>query len=141
MIDFEPFVASDSFTMENFNQKLGGVVNQINASSLQIAMGSYKGSGVYGVDNPNTLTFEFEPKLLIIMRQDLGNVYSSSTPPYGTVVLRNVEAIRIIDSSSASVFATLYFTWSGNNVSYQSDKSPNAQLNGSNYTYSYLAIG
>ena len=32
----------------------------------KIQTGSYIGTGTYGSNNPNTLTFDFEPKLLIV---------------------------------------------------------------------------
>lgn len=40
--------------------------------TVKIATGSYTGTGTYGSDNPNTLTFSFEPKFILILRTVLG---------------------------------------------------------------------
>lgn len=38
----------------------------IRAKDLKMKTGSYVGKGKYGKSNPNSLTFEFEPKLLVV---------------------------------------------------------------------------
>lgn len=40
---------------------------------VRIATGSYVGTGKYGVDNPNSLTFGFEPKFVLIFSGGNGN--------------------------------------------------------------------
>lgn len=52
--------------MDSFGNLIDIPSNQI-LDGLKIATGSYIGTGTYGQSNPNSLTFEFEPKLVIIL--------------------------------------------------------------------------
>ena len=49
----------------NVLQTIGGTI--IDMGNAKIAMGTYQGTGTYGVNNPNSLTFDFKPKLLIFL--------------------------------------------------------------------------
>ena len=49
--------------------KIKTLIDSANANAntkARIATGSYTGTGTYGSNNPNSLTFEFEPKLVFI---------------------------------------------------------------------------
>lgn len=47
-------------------------------SAMQYKFGTYVGTGGYGVDNKNSLTFDFVPRLVIIIRSDRMNMSAST---------------------------------------------------------------
>lgn len=84
--------------------------------AVKMETGSYVGTGTYGADNPNELTFPFEPKLVIIM-QDTGR-------------------------SSGRIWAGNghWGTLEGNTLSWYESTAAN-QMNTSGSTYYYVALG
>lgn len=101
---------------------------------VQIATGSYTGTGTYGASDPNTLTFEFEPKFLMVTSGGYYHLISI----YG-------DTTTYLDDPSSSAHYNDTISWEGKTVSwYNSGKSstaPEAQLNISGKTYYYFAIG
>lgn len=107
----------------------------------QIATGSYVGTGTYGASNPNTLTFEFEPKFIFIAA-----VNSSYWGLFNTLILSSeydspgyavLGGNPIVNTSSMAKLDkntnTLSWYLNGSNVS--------LQLNSSGITYHYVSIG
>ena len=103
-------------------------------SKAKIQTGSYVGTGTYGENNPCSLTFDFEPKFLMVQSSNtrvawfMGAVgaYPSDTylnPPYSH------------DSE-----AKLYIKRSGKTVYWYNSTGPNEQLNYLNANYYYVAI-
>ena len=111
---------------------------------VQIATGSYVGTGKYGADNPNSLTFNFSPKAIIIIpssnngwRND-GNlgvfVYGAQYPSMsfdgtgqgGSSVVNGVNTVT---------------GWGSNTIRWNNNQYSNRQLNYSGYTYFYIAFG
>lgn len=79
--------SNDLFPFRDVSGNTGGSVTLANlavalaeqASALgftKIQTGSYVGTGTYGVDNPNSLTFDFVPKFVIVT-PDLANDVTS----------------------------------------------------------------
>ena len=99
----------------------------IDLPATQIYTGSYTGTGTYGSSNPNTLTFPFEPKILVV-----GN-YWQFTAPYGCPSAPCM--------GSGNSVGGVNLNWSGNSVSWYSTRSDTSQLNESGKTYNYFAIG
>lgn len=84
-------------------------------NSAVISVGTYEGTGTFGVDNPNTLTFEDDPVVVTI---------------YGggqTLVI-----------SSTDTSSTAYID--GNQAKWYSTVSAAEQMNTSGVTYSYVAV-
>lgn len=102
----------------------GKTLDQVTQYPAQVVTGSYVGTGTHGKDNPNTLTFPFEPKLAIVMAAGAASVGESTgmvwtgNPTVGT---KTVTA----DGNSLS--------WYGNSVA--------NQLNTSGTRYYYTVIG
>lgn len=133
-----PPAVSDGYTYTALGQ-LG--------AKVQIATGSYTGTGTYGSANPNSLTFGFEPKLVIVW-----SAYQSSEN-YGLQPARNGNAWNNSFIYTKGQCRThIYY----NNTSYpnelsvvgntfswytQSNNAPYGQLNQSGVTYEYFAIG
>ena len=107
----------------------------------QIATGSYFGTGTYGTSNPNTLTFDFVPKLVIIKGVQPTVFINPST-----------DGCTWIDSCKGGEY---HATWNGNTLSWwggdsdywygggssTSDTEADGQLNEARVVYRYLAIG
>lgn len=90
--------------------------------------GAYTGTGTYGTDNPNTLEFEFEPKMVLI--QGTAGRVAILIKPSGVGV-----------SIGPSESTTLNVTWQGKTVSWYNALNAANQMNTENETYSYTAFG
>ena len=92
--------------------------------TCRIAWGSYTGNGQYGIEHPNSLTFDFKPHLIFII--------SFST--YLIIERGNTESL-----CSSGYRCTL--TWRDNSVSWFQGQSYANQFNTAGVTYYYVAIG
>lgn len=106
---------------------------------VQIETGSYVGTGTYGASNPNSLTFGFVPKILIIS-SPISNDYSDITIIYAT---RGGVSISGPISSGGSTEVTPGMASSVNNntVSFYNNTSASRQKNESGVLYDYIALG
>lgn len=134
---------SDYVSIETLNenfQKMDALVDLIEQRA-QVVTGRYTGTGTYGKDAPNSLTFHKQPKFLVVQRLGDGGV-SSRTP--GLVVMLGQTDYATTDAANYESHVTL--EWDGNTVSWYADSgSTNTsaqgnQLNGLNSEYQYLAI-
>ena len=111
-------------------------LGQLGEPGAKIEVGSYVGTGTYGQSNPNSLTFGFEPKLLIIRNASSSNEYLFlSAVKSGRYVS---FSLRMSGGSAGSYTGVI--TLSGNIVSWYADDSQ-AQMNLSDYTFHYIALG
>lgn len=94
----------------------------------KIATGSYVGTGKSGADNPNSLTFDFVPKLLFVGGTAIAIIVPQNTT--GMVVTTSGN----YSNSGITVELT------GKTVSWYGD-SVSDQMNSSTATYNYTAIG
>ena len=131
----------DSFLREEFNeinQKIDAELEQ--CGNCRIATGSYTGTGLCGADAPNSLTFPFPPKLVVIAVEDAHSVLLS---PCTQAAGYYKAYIR---------YGILKLTWSGNTLSWYVDGyytnalhssggEAQHQLNQAGTTYHYLALG
>lgn len=107
----------------------------------KIAIGSYVGTGTYYSNNPNSLTFDFEPKVVIVVADGPNGLCA------GFLIVRGQTYSNGIGSfSSSSVGLDLHITWSGNTVSWYTTNDfdagkANAQMNTSGTTFRYVALG
>lgn len=97
----------------------------------RIECGGYLGTGAYGAGSPNSLTFGFEPKLVMVRQSGLYAQYFLDAVN-GVVNARN-------DYDGSSSRAAL--VWSDNTLSWYSENGAERQLNGNNLPYFYIAIG
>lgn len=109
-----PPAVSDGYTYTALGQ-LG--------AKVQITTGSYVGTGTYGSSNPNSLTFGFEPKLLIL---DGLHIY-----PW-------TDSVYMVGTSGDYIN---YITRNGTTISWYNEKAAYNQCNHSGQVYNYLAIG
>ena len=90
--------------------------------------GAYTGTGTFGTDNPNTLEFEFEPKMVLI--QGTAGRVAILIKPSGVGV-----------SIGPSESTTLSVTWNAKTVSWYNALNAANQMNTENENYSYTAFG
>lgn len=118
-------------------------------ASLKIATGNYVGTGTYGQNNPNTLTFDFEPKILFIQTSDL--MASTNNNSYNMYFIygapRRITYVSSTASPDENHTIKIYTVWNSDNVSWYAVGGNNIiihaedQLNEQNITYYYVAIG
>lgn len=113
-------------------------------TSPKVENGSYIGTGTYGAENPNTLTFGFVPKLVFIF-----GFYPSNGPTSsafnGTFDVTSLNEeykkrgymVNAWDNATDNYLAKI----SGHTLSWYSTYDRNSQLNYENSYYSYIAIG
>lgn len=117
-----PPVVDDGFTYT----ALGQIGNKV-----QIATGSYTGTGTFGSSNQTRLTFDFAPKLITF-----GLLGSDAM--FATWIYPKQSGVAYYQSGGT--YSVTKITWSGNTVSwYASDAM--RQMNDSNTEYLYFAIG
>lgn len=127
----------------------GKTLDQVTQYPAQVVTGSYVGTGTYGANNPNTLTFPFEPKIVFVSRADA--IPSGTTGKFGIQLMLTrgcSMAITFLFSTSNSepnaILSKITASWNGNTVSFystNSNYSKQGQLNGEGTNYNYVAIG
>lgn len=109
--------------------------------AIRIETGSYVGTGTSGSSNPNTLTFGFEPKLLMVAANNTGlafNLYSSDIAWSASFIwFSGVTGMTMWNNPGV---ANLNVSVQGNKISWYST-SARSQCNEIMTTYAYLAIG
>ena len=101
----------------------------------KIAVGSYTGSGSCGASSPRTLTFAFQPKLVIIV------VNSWDYLKAGTALISGQSlSAGIGGGTSSGACLGLTVSWSGNSVTWYGP-SAEKQLDVENCEYFYCAVG
>ena len=107
--------------------------------NCKIAYGTYTGNGNYGSDHPNCLTFPFEPKLVIVQNKSVASAQISGSNSMSWGMMTAIRPLNgfILDGVSW----TLRLTWSGNSLSWYNTINAELQMNESDNTYLYLALG
>lgn len=127
-------------------QYLGIPFDNAASPHVKIATGSYVGTGKYGSSNPNSLTFDFEPKIVMISSAEHNDYFAifpcfslpASYPSnigYGWSGLWNGTLTSLQDNYAKLLDNTLSWYYAG------SSSAAIHQLNYSNTTYTYLVIG
>ena len=100
----------------------GKTLDQVMGFPCQIYTGSYVGTGTYGQSNPNTLTFPFEPKSVMIRGKPSYSAASSTMMLWWGGDYQGSEySIKLVGTT---------LTWYDNNASMQN--------NDTNITYYYI---
>lgn len=138
---FEGYAQYSEFTLgpaqylnsPNADTYPSGIVNNVQYDALgkigdrlQVQTGTYVGSGVYGEENQNSLTFNFVPKIVIVMQQDCAT-------------LGDQAAFMYIGQPGRA--GTERFTLDNQTLSWYTSRSASDQCNDSNNVYYYVAIG
>ncbi len=114
-------------------------ITDLLANTSKIETGSYVGTGVYGDDTPNSLTFGFVPKLIFIsagQQSFLIEVFKLETEysRYGYVEYSDSDSN--LSYYAKAVDNTVYWYYGGTD-----SINANEQMNVSDTTYKYIALG
>lgn len=96
----------------------------------RIEVGSYVGTGTYGISNPNSLTFGFEPKIILF---DNAGAWPFINP-------KQTSTYYLVRETRSYVYV-VNISWNGKSVSWYSDEHQDYQLNKRGEIYHYIAIG
>ena len=110
----------------------GKTLDQVMGFPAQVYTGSYVGTGTYGASNPTTLSFPFEPKMVIIA----ANAYQGGI----THPLIRPDTVGYV-TIAASIYSTMVVSWAGKEISFYDANSAIRQFNNSGTTYYYIALG
>lgn len=117
---------------------LAGLTSALAAGGLaKIVTGSYTGTGAYGSNAQNSLTFAIAPKLLVVMPESntSGGTYG------GFIAINGVTALRAggLEDDVTNLQSQLYLTWGPTSVSWYGTAAI-YQQNMDGATYRYIAI-
>ena len=126
--------------------QLKSLLDAVEGKVPQIAVGSYKGTGKVGSNNPNSLTFAFEPRAIFMLSllSGLHPAYNhdrlpvtalSTTYKQGFGFGENSQNTNPLYAKVSSNRKTVYW-YNGGSSAYAS-----LQANDSGKTYYYIAIG
>lgn len=111
----------------------------------KIATGSYVGTGKYGSGNKNTLSFDFEPKMVIVFKS---HYFSSATENSASSFGRWSDSYQVFLSGANTFTVSMsnsydtYYTISNKTLTwYNKSGIAGHQMNVLNETYHYIAIG
>ena len=128
----------DSGNKDGFDYQYIGVPLDNAVTASEIETGSYVGTGTYGQENPNTLTFEFVPKFVIFWQGSIGSsvVNVNSTNPFYWIY----NGDKMFPTSSTNNY-NCFVTLNGNTLTWYSPRNEYAQYNDETKEYHYVAIG
>lgn len=113
-------------------------------SRAKIGILTYTGTEVYGSSNPNTLTFDFAPKLLMVMRNDLSYLCTTYNDSRGGFIATKNTVQAAVAVGGYTAYCNLTWSNGGKTVSwYVTGKIAWAptQLNESGVAYTAIALG
>lgn len=110
----------------------GKTLDEVTAFPCQVYTGSYVGTGTYGASNPTTLSFPFEPKMVIIA----ANAYQGGI----THPLIRPDTVGYV-TIAASIYSSMVVSWADNGLSFYDTASAIRQFNNSGTTYYFIALG
>ena len=113
--------------------------------ACQIQTGSYVGTGTYGSSNPCKLTFNFVPKVVVIVQPRQSTSYDGSYDPGAApfILMNNATefSVWIRHNGSVKSDAKCYVSWSSSSVQwYIKECDPDYQCNAANQKYYWFAL-
>ena len=139
------FQPGEAVTMAGFNQRLQGILSALPSQNLKIAAGSYVGTGASGSSNPNSLSFNFAPVLLVVQSDHQTTVTELSIIQgctYAQTQMSSVGSGQTWGQRNHVTFSNngKVIQWYGDGFSGSSDNIY-GQLNVRGIIYRYFAIG
>ena len=144
-----------AFLDETGLAELWSLVKAKDAETLEaapkIATGSYTGTGTYGSSNPNSLTFDFEPKMVWIYQRVQNEVnelrnFNVSDKVYlhsvSTDTLTNTfTKYRGPADNNGNANSYAKKSEDGKTISWYNSGDATSQMNANYYDYYYIAFG
>lgn len=123
------FAAGDPIQRLDFNDAFSKIDK--NCGNARITWGSYTGTGNYGANNPNTLSFSFKPQVIFLFSTVEPTAYNSI--PVYFILMRPLSRMNLALNHDGVV------TWGDKSVTWYNDED--YQLNRRGVTYYYIALG
>ena len=127
----------DSGVQDGYEYQYLGIPFDNAVTPPKIATGSYVGTGTYGKDHPNSLTFDFTPQVIFM---DVRTANDYNTIPQYYIMFHGAPYTFAPGDSSRNVLS-----WTNNGVSWyfggRGSSAASGQFNTSGVTYYYIAIG
>lgn len=132
-------------------KELIDAANDYTDSKARIEAGHYSGTGTYGENNPNSLSFNFAPKVLIVFRcststSNAGGQFESAEAWSNYFI--QVTSLMTTNFTAGRGFGAWFRTppygkksSDGKTISWYQASGAKYQLNESGLDYGYLAIG
>lgn len=132
----------DDATEGNLTYRYLGVPFDNAVKASRIETGTYVGTGLYGAENPNSLSFDFEPRVLIITGHALRSVNGHGTQ---TVIFQKPLTSYVYGEDNdyggtITEWGTTVSWWASYASSSHQSYGQYNQLNGADYNYNYIAI-
>ena len=134
----------DTGVVDSVEYRYFGIPFDNAVTAPRIATGNYTGTGTYGESNPNSITFNFEPKLVFMVAENNGTTYS----PYGNYSRYGVVPFYLMPQDYAMHWGfsgnesyAPYGKRKGNTMYWYNTKGASYQYNASGNIYYWLAIG
>ena len=108
-------------------------------NKVRITTGSYTGTGTGGSTSPNSLTFDFTPKIVVVVKSNDALSVASNGTMSGTLLVAVNGAYGFFSATSSSG-PFIVFSWSALTLSWYTNGGTN-QFNDSGVVYKYFAIG
>lgn len=112
-------------------------LSELATENAKMSTGGYTGTGTYGAGSPNTLSFDFEPKLVFIT----GHRSTGADSNYIETALLIRPFTMYTANLVASGIALGSVGWDGKSVSWHSETNAHNQSNVSGRQYEYIAFG
>lgn len=133
----------DSGTQDGYEYEYLGIPFDNAATGSKIETGSYVGTGTFGQANPNTLTFAFVPKIVIVFGPTAGSGLVDPLTNYSMILTRDAgfsgySASNVIGYHVVHQITGGTISWYTQNIG---SSGAGAQGNIANSTYNYIAIG
>ena len=143
-----PYTLAQLVIIDETGKTLADVLSEFAsepAQAVQIASGTYIGTGTYGSSNPNRLQLEFAPKFLVVAPQDSTSAITAESyyqlAPTPFIIWAGQPGSAPSEGSGSVQSPNNKVSVSGNSVSWYSSLSAKYQLNTRSSTYYYFAIG
>lgn len=125
----------DSGIQDGYEYEYLGIPFDNAVNGVKIETGSYVGTGTYGQSNPNTLTFGFKPKMVMVSSSTINTAGSNLITPV-------IWFDGVISTFASPNGYSNNFTLDGNTISWCSTSTyAKDQYNNNGETYYYIAIG
>lgn len=128
----------DSGIVDGYEYEYLGVPFDNAVVAPKIATGSYVGTGTHGTSNPNTLIFDFSPKIIFVGENR--NLTTSAVYNFAVVSLNDGDSLEYYPTNGGSTYRGT-ITVSGKSVSWKNTNDANHQLNTKDRIFYYTAIG
>ena len=119
---------TDRVLREDFNEDNRKIEEALNGIH-PLATGTYIGAGTYSSEMPNSLSFTFQPTLVLLSEPHGQFINFAALPAVATPT-----SIYTVSNSSLSL------KWEGNTVYWWSSRNAQEQFNQENIVYYYVAM-